>query len=55
MLNYGVYSLLIHQLPMVQPLVAVIFGSLSATLYSFFGYSRFVFRHRRPKAGDTES
>lgn len=45
LLNYAVYSLLLHSIPMLQPIVAVIFGSAAATLYSFFGYSRFVFRH----------
>lgn len=44
LLNYAVYSALIYHLPMLQPLVAVVLSSASATLYSFFGYSRFVFR-----------
>jgi putative flippase GtrA len=44
LLNYAVYSALIYHLPMLQPIVAVVLSSASATLYSFFGYSRFVFR-----------
>lgn len=47
LLNYAIYSLLIHRLPMLQPVAAVVLSSMAATAYSFFGYSRFVFRHRR--------
>ncbi|MCO5732740.1 GtrA family protein [Rhizobium sp. SSA_523] len=50
LLNYCVYSLLIHRLPLLQPVVAVALGSFAATAYSYFGYSRFVFRHRRGDA-----
>ena len=42
-LNYALYSLLIHRLPEVQPVAAIVFSSLAAMGYSFFGYSRFVF------------
>ena len=52
LLNYALYSLLIHRLPMLQPVVAVVFASLGAMAYTYFGYSRFVFRHRRT---DSES
>jgi len=41
-LNYGVYSALIYRLP-VQPVAAIVFASIAAMAYSFFGYSRFVF------------
>jgi putative flippase GtrA len=44
-LNYAVYSSLISVTPMLQPIAAIVLSSLAATLYSFFGYSRFVFRH----------
>ena len=43
LLNYTVYSLLIHRLPDLQPVAAIVFSSLAAMAYSFFGYSRFVF------------
>lgn len=43
-LNYAIYSALIYNAPFLQPIVAIIFASLAATAYSFFGYSRFVFR-----------
>jgi putative flippase GtrA len=52
LLNYGIYSALIHRLPMIQPVAAVVLSSAAATLYSFFGYSRFVFRHRNEAAKD---
>lgn len=52
LLNYAVYSLLMRGLPTLQPLVAVICGSATATFYSFFGYSRFVFRHHNRKRQD---
>lgn len=42
LLNYGVYSALIYRLP-VQPVAAIVFASIAAMAYSFFGYSRFVF------------
>jgi putative flippase GtrA len=44
LLNYAVYSLLLYRAPFLQPVVAIVFASLAAMLYSFFGYSRFVFR-----------
>ena len=42
--NYTIYSALMYRAPFLQPVVAVIFASLAAMAYSFFGYSRFVFR-----------
>lgn len=45
LLNYSVYSALMYREPMLQPIVAIIASSLAAVAYSFFGYSRFVFRH----------
>lgn len=42
-LNYAVYSAILYRLP-IQPMAAIVFASLAAMTYSFFGYSRFVFR-----------
>ncbi len=42
--NYAVYSLLMVRAPFLQPVVAISAASLAAMAYSFFGYSRFVFR-----------
>lgn len=42
LLNYAVYSALIYRLP-IQPVAAIVFASIAAMAYSFFGYSRFVF------------
>lgn len=44
LLNYVVYAAIISRLP-IQPMAAIVFASLAAMAYSFFGYSRFVFRH----------
>jgi putative flippase GtrA len=44
LVNYGVYSALIYRLPDLQPVAAIVLASLAAMAYSFFGYSRFVFR-----------
>lgn len=46
LINYAIYSTLIARAP-IQPAAAIVFSSAAATLYSFFGYSRFVFRHKR--------
>ncbi|RWX76711.1 GtrA family protein [Neorhizobium lilium] len=43
LLNYAIYAALMYRAPFLQPIVAVMAGSAGATLYSFFGYSRFVF------------
>ncbi|WP_117193044.1 GtrA family protein [Rhizobium terrae] len=45
-INYAVYAMLIYRTPFLQPIIAVIAASIAAMAYSFFGYSRFVFRHR---------
>ncbi len=44
LLNYIIYATLIFTMPVLQPVVAVIAASLGAMLFSYFGYSRFVFR-----------
>lgn len=46
LVNYAVYSALMYRAPFLQPVVAIIAASLAAMLYSYFGYSRFVFRNR---------
>jgi putative flippase GtrA len=43
LLNYAIYAALIYRAPFLQPIVAVMASSAGATVYSFFGYSRFVF------------
>ncbi len=42
--NYGLYSALLLSLPGLQPLAAMVVASVAAMVFSFFGYSRFVFR-----------
>jgi len=44
LLNYGLYSALLLRLPDLQPLAAVVLSTAASMLFSFFGYSRFVFR-----------
>ncbi len=46
LLNYAIYSALMYNAPFLQPVVAIVAASLGAMAYSYFGYSRFVFRHR---------
>lgn len=43
LINYSVYSGLLLLLPDLSPYLALIFGSGSATLFAYLGYSRFVF------------
>ncbi|MCY0149434.1 GtrA family protein [Hoeflea sp. G2-23] len=43
LLNYAVYSACLLLLPDISPFLAVILGSGSATVFSYLGYSRFVF------------
>lgn len=43
LLNYAVYSALILAFPALWPVLAVAIASLIAMVWSFFGYSRFVF------------
>ncbi|HWT56854.1 MAG TPA: GtrA family protein [Rhizobium sp.] len=44
LVNYGLYSALLLSLPALQPLAAMVIASLASMIFSFFGYSRFVFR-----------
>ncbi|MBX4955268.1 GtrA family protein [Rhizobium lentis] len=44
LVNYGLYSALLLSLPALQPLAALVLASIAAMVFSFFGYSRFVFR-----------
>jgi putative flippase GtrA len=44
LLNYAVYTALLVSIPVLRPLAALVLASASATAFSFFGYSRFVFR-----------
>jgi putative flippase GtrA len=43
LVNYAVYSGSLIALPYLSPYVALILGSGSATVFSYLGYSRFVF------------
>ncbi|HLP70656.1 MAG TPA: GtrA family protein [Rhizobium sp.] len=43
-LNYVLYSALLIASPLLKPVVALVLASLAAMAFSFFGYSRFVFR-----------
>jgi len=44
LVNYGLYSALLLSLPAVQPLAAMVLATCASMVFSFFGYSRFVFR-----------
>ncbi|MNY81404.1 GtrA-like protein [compost metagenome] len=44
MVNYLIYSGLLLALPILQPMAALVIASIAAMAFSFFGYSRFVFR-----------
>ncbi|MBB3455351.1 putative flippase GtrA [Rhizobium sp. BK313] len=46
LLNYALYSSLLVSEPTLRPIIALILASAAATAFSFFGYSRFVFRRR---------
>jgi len=46
LLNYALYSSLLVSEPTLRPIIALILASEAATAFSFFGYSRFVFRRR---------
>jgi len=46
-LNYALFSSLLMTEPSLRPIIALTLGSAAATAFSFFGYSRFVFRHRQ--------
>ena len=43
LLNYAVYSALVLVFPALWPVLAVAIASLAAMIWSFLGYSRFVF------------
>lgn len=43
-LNYGLYAALLLSLPRLQPLAAMVLATAASMVFSFFGYSRFVFR-----------
>jgi putative flippase GtrA len=43
LLNYAVYSVILLVFPAVWPVLAVAIASLAAMVWSFLGYSRFVF------------
>jgi putative flippase GtrA len=43
-LNFALYSALLVSTPILRPTVALMLASAAATGFSFFGYSRFVFR-----------
>jgi putative flippase GtrA len=43
-LNYALYSAVLVSTPILRPTVALTLASAAATGFSFFGYSRFVFR-----------
>jgi putative flippase GtrA len=44
LINYGIYSSLLISIPILRPTFALVMASAAATAFSFFGYSRFVFR-----------
>ncbi|MCF1435773.1 GtrA family protein [Agrobacterium vitis] len=44
LVNYGLYAGLLIVIPALNPFAALVFASLAAMAFSFFGYSRFVFR-----------
>jgi putative flippase GtrA len=44
LVNYLIYSGLLLSLPILQPMAALVVASIAAMAFSFFGYSRFVFR-----------
>lgn len=44
LVNYGLYSALLIAVPGLQPLAAMVAATAASTGFSFFGYSRFVFR-----------
>ena len=47
LLNYAVYSGFLIVLPEMSPYLALILGSVSAIMFSYLGYSRFVFGRDR--------
>ncbi|MDM9627013.1 GtrA family protein [Rhizobium sp. S152] len=46
LVNYALYAALLIALPALQPLAALVFATAASMFFSFFGYSRFVFREK---------
>ena len=46
LVNYALYSALLLSLPALQPLAAMVLATAASMFFSFFGYSRFVFREK---------
>ena len=44
LVNYGLYAALLLSLPTLQPLAAMVLATAASMVFSFLGYSRFVFR-----------
>jgi putative flippase GtrA len=44
LVNYGIYAGLLIMAPLLSPYAALVAASIAAMLFSFFGYSRYVFR-----------
>ena len=44
LVNYLTYAGLVFSMPEINPLAAMMLSSASAMIFSFYGYSRFVFR-----------
>ncbi|MBB4955010.1 putative flippase GtrA [Agrobacterium vitis] len=47
LVNYAIYAALLLTIPGLSPFVALVAASLAAMMFSFFGYSRFVFGEKR--------
>lgn len=52
LINYGVYSLVLIAVPGIDPLIALTLGSASATVFSYTGYSKLVFKRQAAEARD---
>lgn len=46
LVNYAIYAGLLLAMPALSPFIALIAASLAAMMFSFFGYSRFVFGNK---------
>jgi putative flippase GtrA len=44
LINFGVYSSILILFPHVEPLIALILGSATGTIFAYTGYSKLVFR-----------
>jgi putative flippase GtrA len=44
LVNYALYAALLITIPVLRPLAALVLASAAAMAFSFFGYSRLVFR-----------